>query len=87
MGRRCRHFNVVQRHHKISSSNEIGDRHGGPTILLGRIFEPFIQCSPLSIMSRALLERALALESLDALFGQHAEHSTPESCCSPQLSN
>ena len=43
-------------------------------MLLGRIFEPFIQSSPLSIMSRALLERALAPESLDALFRQHAEH-------------
>jgi IS4 transposase len=43
-------------------------------MLLGPIFEPFIQSSPLSIMSRALIERALASESLDALFHQHAEH-------------
>jgi hypothetical protein len=43
-------------------------------MLLERIFEAFIQSSPLSIMSRALLERALASESLDALFRQHAEH-------------
>jgi hypothetical protein len=42
-------------------------------MLLESVFEPFIQSSPLSIMSRALIERALACEALDALFGQHAE--------------
>jgi len=43
-------------------------------MLLGSIFEPFIHSSPLSIMSRALLERVFASDSLDALFRQHAEH-------------
>jgi hypothetical protein len=43
-------------------------------MLLEPIFEPFIQSSPLSVMSRALIERALACEALDALFHQHAEH-------------
>ncbi|MHB1426599.1 MAG: hypothetical protein ACYC3I_25845 [Gemmataceae bacterium] len=43
-------------------------------MLLESIFEPFIHSSPLSIMSRALLERALASDPLDALFRQHAEH-------------
>jgi IS4 transposase len=43
-------------------------------MLLGPVFEPFIQRSPLSVMSRALIERALAGEVLDALFRQQAEH-------------
>jgi Transposase DDE domain len=42
-------------------------------MLLGPIFEPFLQDSPLSVMSRALIERALACEALDALFRQQAE--------------
>jgi Transposase DDE domain len=42
-------------------------------MLLGPLFEPFIQDSPLSVMSRALIERALACEALDALFQQQAE--------------
>ena len=42
-------------------------------MLLEPIFEPFIRSSPLSVMSRALIERALAGEVLDALFRQQAQ--------------
>jgi len=43
-------------------------------MLLEPVFTPFVESSPLSVMSRALIERALACESLDALFQEHAEH-------------
>lgn len=42
-------------------------------MLLEPIFEPFIRSSPLSVMSRALIERAVAGEVLDALFRQQAQ--------------
>lgn len=42
-------------------------------MLLESIFEPFIHSSPLSILSRALIERALACETLDTLFRQQAQ--------------
>src|SRR5947209_5270760 len=43
-------------------------------MLLDSIFTPFVERSPLSIMSRALIERALACEPLDAMFQEHAQH-------------
>src|SRR3954471_8228644 len=57
----------------MMSSKGIGNRLGGPTMLLGPVFDAFVQESPLSIISRALIERALACETLDALFQRHAE--------------
>jgi Transposase DDE domain len=43
-------------------------------MLLDPIFTPFVERSPLSVLSRALIERALACEPLDTLFREHAQH-------------
>ena len=42
-------------------------------MLLGPIFERFVQQSPLSVMGRVLLEHALIPDELDALFDHLAE--------------
>jgi hypothetical protein len=42
-------------------------------MLLQPVFDRFAQKSPVSVMTRALLEHALDPEALDALFGEHAE--------------
>jgi IS4 transposase len=42
-------------------------------MLLGPIFDRFVQRSPFAVMSRALLEQALCPRDLDALFEQHAD--------------
>lgn len=41
-------------------------------MLLPRIFGPFVEQSPASVMARAILEYALPPDELDALFDQHA---------------
>ena len=41
-------------------------------MLLPRIFGPFVEQSPASIMGRAILEYALPPEEVDQLFGQHS---------------
>ena len=42
-------------------------------MILGSVFERFINESPLSVMSRATLEHALSASALDALFEDTAE--------------
>ena len=42
-------------------------------MLLGRVFDRFVQDSPITVMFRGPLERALAIEQLDALFKDTAE--------------
>lgn len=41
---------------------------------LNAIFERFAQKSPVTVMSRALMENALAPEALNNIFAEHAEH-------------
>src|SRR4051812_18429930 len=42
-------------------------------MLLGQVFERFTEKTPFAVMSRSLLERALAPEALDALFEETAD--------------
>ena len=42
-------------------------------MLLGQVFERFVEKPPLAVMSRSLLERTLTPESLDALFEEQAD--------------
>src|SRR3954451_16989378 len=42
-------------------------------MLLGPLFDRFVQRSPFAVMSRALLEHALCPRALDALFERQAE--------------
>ena len=42
-------------------------------MLLGQVFERFIQESPVSVMVRGLLEKALCPKKLDQLFKQNAK--------------
>ncbi len=42
-------------------------------MLLGRVFERFVEKTPFAVMARSLLERALNPEALDALFEDKAE--------------
>jgi hypothetical protein len=44
-----------------------------PTMILNAVFERFARKSPVTVMTRALLEHALNVEALDALFATHAE--------------
>jgi hypothetical protein len=53
-------------------------------MLLGQVFEGFVKESPLSVMVRGLLEKALCPQTLDALFERSAKLSTPVSYCFPQ---
>lgn len=41
---------------------------------LEAVFERFAQKSPVTVMSRALMENALAPEALNNIFTEHAEH-------------
>ncbi len=41
-------------------------------MLLGSMFDHFVQQKPFCVMARASLQRMLAASSLDALFGLHA---------------
>jgi hypothetical protein len=52
---------------------EIMQFHGGGTMVLGDIFERFIQQSPVTVMTRAALEHALAPEAIDSLFERTAQ--------------
>lgn len=40
--------------------------------MIGRVFEPFLEGSPVSVMFRATLQRVLSAERLDAIFAQTA---------------
>lgn len=42
-------------------------------MILSKIFERFVEGSPVSVMARAAMENAMAPEALDELFGAHAE--------------
>jgi hypothetical protein len=42
-------------------------------MILNAVFERFAQRSPITVMTRALLEHALSIEALDALFNNHAQ--------------
>jgi hypothetical protein len=42
-------------------------------MLLNAVFERFAKKSPVTVMTRVLLEHALGIEALDALFAEHAE--------------
>jgi hypothetical protein len=43
------------------------------TMFLKDVFERFAKMSPVTVMTRALLEHALSVEALDALFADHAQ--------------
>jgi hypothetical protein len=55
-------------------------------MLLGQVFERFIKESPVSVMVRGLLEKALCPQILDELFERSAKPSTLASYYSPQSS-
>ena len=42
-------------------------------MVLSQIFERFVKGSPISVMARAAMEHAMAIDDLDALFGENAE--------------
>jgi len=42
-------------------------------MLLAKVFERFVEKTPVSVMARAAMEHALAPEALDALFEEHTE--------------
>ncbi len=44
-----------------------------PTMILNAVFERFAKKSPVTVMTRVLLEHALSVDALDALFANHAE--------------
>ena len=44
-----------------------------PSMILNAVFERFAKKSPVTVMTRALLEYALSVEALDALFINHAQ--------------
>src|SRR3954463_5682206 len=50
-----------------------GIRRGEAAMILGPVFERFINESPISVMSRATIEHALSASALDALFEHTAE--------------
>jgi len=43
-------------------------------MILAKIFEQFVEKTPVTVMARATIEYALPSEQLDALFDKHAEH-------------
>jgi len=43
-------------------------------MILGQVFERFMQSTPFAVMARSLLERTLTPESLDTLFDQKSEY-------------
>ncbi len=43
-------------------------------MMLGQIFERFVQKSPLSVMARALIEHALKAEEIDRVFEDYRVH-------------
>jgi IS4 transposase len=42
-------------------------------MILGKVFERFVEQAPVSVMARAAMEHALAPEALDALFEEHTD--------------
>ena len=42
-------------------------------MLLAKVFERFVAKTPVSVMARAAMEHALAPETLDELFEEHAD--------------
>jgi hypothetical protein len=42
-------------------------------MILGKVFERFVEKTPVSVMARAAMEHALAPETLDALFDEHTD--------------
>ena len=42
-------------------------------MILKTVFDRFVQKTPVTVMTRALLEYALSTEALDALFQRHAQ--------------
>jgi len=48
-------------------------------MLLGEVFERFVERTPFAVMSRSLLERTLTPQALDALFEDKARPNTPAS--------
>ena len=44
-----------------------------PAMLLGRVFEPFVQQSPVAVMARGILERLLDPQAIDRLFERTAQ--------------
>ena len=48
-------------------------------MLMSKIFDRFVEKTPVSVMARAAMEHAMAPEALDALFVEHAnKQSTRE---------
>jgi hypothetical protein len=42
-------------------------------MLMSKVFERFVEKTPVGAMTRAAMEHALAPEALDALFVEHAD--------------
>ena len=42
-------------------------------MILAKVFERFVEKTPVSVMARAAMEHALASETLDTLFEEHAD--------------
>ena len=42
-------------------------------MLMSKLFERFVQKTPVSVMARAAMEHALSPEALDAMFVDHAD--------------
>jgi len=52
----------------------MGSRVGHSTVMLmSKLFERFVQKTPVSVMARAIIEHALSPEALDAMFVEHAD--------------
>ena len=45
-------------------------------MILGQVFEQFVEKSPISVMARASVEYALAHSVLDSLFDENAENQS-----------
>ena len=50
------------------------------------VFQRFVEDSPVCVMTQALLENVLSPTTVDSLFEQHAESSTPVTSSSPTSS-
>ena len=49
--------------------------------MLGKVFERFVEKSPISVMVRGTLERVLGADHLDTWFAGRHRSSTPAPCC------
>jgi len=52
-------------------------------MLFKDVFDRFVEQSPICVMARGLMERALAPKRVDALFEKRRNASTPGNCFSP----